>query len=73
MTSHARYEEALTGAERELPTHRDLVDERIVIAYYAAALTFITISMLAGLLVALQMVRGIRSGASSCSRPAGGG
>ena len=40
---------------REVPA--DLVDQKIVIAYYVAALTFITISMLAGLLVALQLVR----------------
>ncbi|MFM7107661.1 MAG: cbb3-type cytochrome c oxidase subunit I, partial [Planctomycetaceae bacterium] len=45
------------SSARDVPSHRDLVDERIVIAYYAAALTFLTISMLAGLLVALQLVR----------------
>ena len=33
-----------------------LVDERIVIFYYVAALSFLTISMIAGLLMALQLV-----------------
>jgi|GEM_PF-2728627 len=33
-----------------------LVDTRLVLAYYAAALTFMTISMLGGLLMALQLV-----------------
>ncbi|MEN9664393.1 MAG: hypothetical protein RLZZ326_756, partial [Planctomycetota bacterium] len=38
------------------PSHDDLVDEKIIVCYYVAALTFLTISMLAGLLVALQLV-----------------
>jgi hypothetical protein len=38
------------------PAHDDLVDEKIIVCYYVAALTFLTISMLAGLLVALQLV-----------------
>ncbi|MCA9219495.1 MAG: cytochrome oxidase, partial [Planctomycetales bacterium] len=38
------------------PRHEDLVDEKIVIAYYLAALTFMTISMTAGILMALQLV-----------------
>ena len=38
------------------PAHEDLVDEKIVLAYYVAALTFLTVSMLAGLLMALQLV-----------------
>ena len=29
-------------AARDVPSHRDLVDEKIVIAFYAAALTFLT-------------------------------
>lgn len=33
-----------------------LVDTKLVLAYYAAALTFMTISMLGGLLMALQLV-----------------
>jgi len=36
--------------------HADLVDERLVVWYFLAALTFISISMLAGLLMALQLV-----------------
>ena len=38
------------------PSPEDLVDEKIIVSYYVAALTFLTISMLAGLLVALQLV-----------------
>lgn len=37
--------------------HADLVDERLVRWFYYAALTFMTISMSAGLLMALQLVR----------------
>lgn len=37
-------------------TSEPLVDTRLVMAYYAAALTFMTISMLGGLLMALQLV-----------------
>ena len=33
-----------------------LVDERLVLWYFGAALTFLTISMLGGLLMALQLV-----------------
>jgi len=45
-----------TDRAAALPTHDDLVDERIVICYYVAALSFLTISMIAGLLMALQLV-----------------
>ena len=38
------------------PAHEDLVDEPIILCYYVAALTFLTVSMLAGLLMALQLV-----------------
>lgn len=38
------------------PTHRDLVDERLVIWYFGAGLTYLTIAMLAGILMALQLV-----------------
>ena len=38
-------------------THEELVDEKIVKWYFAAALTFLTTSMLAGLLVSLQLIR----------------
>ena len=44
-------------AGRDVPAAADLVDERIVLCYYVAALTFLTVSMLAGLLVALQLDR----------------
>jgi len=37
-------------------SHAQLVDERLVQWYFVAALTFLTISMLAGLLMALQLV-----------------
>ncbi len=40
-----------------LPRHDDLVNERLVAWYFLAALTFLTVSMLAGLLVALQLIR----------------
>ena len=38
-------------------THEELVDEKIIKWYFAAALTFLTTSMLAGLLVSLQLIR----------------
>ena len=38
------------------PRHKELVDERLVAWYYYAALTYLTISMLGGLLMALQLV-----------------
>jgi cytochrome c oxidase cbb3-type subunit 1 len=40
----------------EVPRHEDLVNEQLVLWYYFAALTFLTISMLAGILVSLQLV-----------------
>lgn len=46
-----------TSTTAEHPTHEDLVDERLVLWHYYAALTFITISMLGGILMALQLVR----------------
>ena len=39
------------------PRHEDLVEERLILWYYYAALTFLTISMLAGILMALQLVK----------------
>ncbi len=39
------------------PRHEDLVDQRLVCWYFAAALTFLFISMLGGMLMALQLVR----------------
>jgi len=38
------------------PRHEDLVDERLVRWFYYAALTYLSISMIAGLLVAFQLV-----------------
>ncbi len=43
--------------EKELPRHRDLVDERLVFWYFVAALFFMFVSMLGGLLMALQLLR----------------
>jgi cytochrome c oxidase cbb3-type subunit 1 len=42
-----------TAAE---PRHEDLVDERLVLWYYLAALTYLSISLVGGLLMALQLV-----------------
>ena len=39
-----------------LPRQEDLVMERLVAAYFIAALTFLSISMLGGILMALQLV-----------------
>ncbi|HVC94295.1 MAG TPA: cbb3-type cytochrome c oxidase subunit I [Pirellulales bacterium] len=38
------------------PRHDDLVDERLVIWYYLAALTYLSVSLVGGLLMALQLV-----------------
>ncbi len=38
-------------------SHKDLVDEGAMKAYFLAALTFMLVSMLAGILVALQLIR----------------
>lgn len=46
--------EALSG---DHPRHKDLVDERLVQWYFYAALTYLLISMLGGILMALQLVR----------------
>ena len=40
-----------------MPRHEDLVDERLVFWYFLAALIFMVVSMLGGLLMALQLVR----------------
>ena len=37
-------------------THEELVDEKIIKWFFAAASTFLTTSMLAGLLVSLQLI-----------------
>ena len=46
-----------TASSRELPRHVNLVEERLVLWYVIAALTFMTASMLAGLLMGLQLLR----------------
>ena len=39
-----------------VPSHDELVDEKIVLAHFVASLVFLTVSMLAGILMALQLV-----------------
>nr|MCS5618084.1 cbb3-type cytochrome c oxidase subunit I [Pirellulales bacterium] len=51
--SHAS---AAPVADAAVPAHEDLVDEKIVGAHFVASLVFLTISMLAGILMALQLV-----------------
>jgi cytochrome c oxidase cbb3-type subunit 1 len=41
----------------ELPHHEELVDDKIVISYFLAALSYLFISMLGGFLMGLQLVR----------------
>ena len=43
--------------EKEIPQQSDLVNEHIVKCFFVAGLTFLLVSMLAGLLMALQLVR----------------
>lgn len=50
MSGTSAAQEPLTDVER-------LVDRKIVLCYYVAAMTYMVISMLGGLLVALQLVR----------------
>ena len=40
----------------DMPRHEDLVDERLVRWFFYAALTYLFISMLGGILMALQLV-----------------
>ena len=42
--------------EQELPRHDELVDERLVLWYFIAALTFMFASMLGGMLMGLQLI-----------------
>jgi cytochrome c oxidase cbb3-type subunit 1 len=44
-------------SERELPRHADLVDERLVLWFFLAALGYLFVSMLGGFLMGLQLVR----------------
>ena len=50
MVDTAAVGEPLTDVER-------LVDRKIVLCYYVAAMTYMVVSMLGGLLVALQLIR----------------
>jgi cytochrome c oxidase cbb3-type subunit 1 len=49
---------ATTEAFTDIPRHEDLVDERLVRWFFMAALTFLGISMLGGLLMAAQLIHG---------------
>src|SRR5688572_6967848 len=42
---------------QSIPAHEDLVEERLVCWYFLAALTYLTISMLGGFLMAFQLIR----------------
>ncbi len=44
-------------AQGELPQHEDLVDERLVLWFYLAALAYMSVSILGGFLMALQLVQ----------------
>lgn len=46
-----------TGAHAETHTHHDLVDEKIVRWYFITALIFLGTSMVAGILMAMQLIR----------------
>ena len=45
-----------TTTVTDIPDPKKLVIERLVIWYFLAALTYLTISMLGGLLMALQLI-----------------
>lgn len=44
-------------ADERLPQHEELVEERLVLLYFAAALTFMVVSMIAGIVMGLQLIR----------------
>ncbi|MCS6977562.1 MAG: cbb3-type cytochrome c oxidase subunit I [Gemmatales bacterium] len=46
-----------SGAAPAVPLARRLVDEPLVLAYFIAALTYLAVTLLAGLLMALQLVQ----------------
>uniref|UniRef100_A0A7C2NU93 Cytochrome oxidase n=1 Tax=Schlesneria paludicola TaxID=360056 RepID=A0A7C2NU93_9PLAN len=46
-----------TVSDVELPRHEDLVEERLVLWYFVAALTYMLISMTGGLVMGLQLLR----------------
>src|SRR5262245_50301900 len=46
-----------TAITSEPPRHADLVEEQLIRWYFYAALTYLTISMLGGLLMAFQLVQ----------------
>src|SRR4051795_7980219 len=44
-------------ADHEMPRHEELVEERLVVWYFLAALGYLFISMLGGFLMVFQLVR----------------
>ncbi|HQX50789.1 MAG TPA: hypothetical protein PLR25_12825, partial [Planctomycetaceae bacterium] len=46
-----------SAVTHDTKTHEELVDETLVKLYFITALVFLTTSMLAGLLMALQLIR----------------
>ena len=48
--------ETVGTVDGDLPRHEELVDERMVRWHFIAALTYLAISLVAGLLMALQLI-----------------
>lgn len=48
---------ALAAPLEPAPRHEELVEDRLILWYYYMALTFLTISMLAGILMAFQLIK----------------
>ena len=48
---------AVLNTDQDFPHHQELVEERLVLWYFIAALTFMVVSMLAGILMGLQLIR----------------
>ena len=49
-------EPSSSALDRTIPRHEDIVDERLVRWYFYAALAYLGISMLGGLLMAAQLI-----------------
>ena len=49
--------EAVTTSHEEVKSSEELVDQTLVKLYFCTALTFLTVAMLAGLLMAFQLIR----------------
>lgn len=47
----------IPAVSSETPRHHDLVDEKIVLWYFLAAITYMAISLLGGFLMAFQLIR----------------